>query len=531
MSTTSAAIRTYGPATAAILALACAGTPTGSEAPADDTGSQPRFTLSTDQAFDPSTVAAYPGDHAEIYAYVDAHRDQHVGHLQRWLRQPSISAQNVGIAEMAELVRSDLEALGFAETAVVPTSGHPGVWGYYDAGAEQTLLVYMMYDVQPVDPEDWKSPPFAAELVDEPGLGKVVMARGATNQKGPERAFLNAVESILAVEGTLPVNLMVLAEGEEELGSPHYPELVDRYEARLQEVDGVFFPFNSQSTRGEISLSLGVKGILYFELEARGGKWGGPQSAEIHGSYKAIVDSPALRLVQAIASMTTPDGNTILIEGYGDDVRAPTLEEERLINGVAARWSGGQDRELLGVERWIDGVEGREAVLRYLYDITLNVDGIWSGYTGEGVKTILPHVATAKMDSRLPPDVDPDEALAKIRAHLDAHGFSDLELRKLSGYPAAQTSVDAPLVQAAMSVFAKWGKIAEVWPRLAGSAPFYQFTERLGKPLVFNGLGHGSGAHAPNEYMVIEPEEGAGIAGLAEIEKGYVDLLYALAER
>jgi acetylornithine deacetylase/succinyl-diaminopimelate desuccinylase-like protein len=357
------------------------------------------------------------------------------------------------------------------------------------------------------------------------------MARGATNQKGPERAFLNAVEAVLATTGTLPVNLMVLAEGEEELGSPHYPELVDQYESRLQAVDGVFFPFNSQSTKGEISLSLGVKGILYFELEATGGAWGGPKNAEIHGSYKAIVDSPTLRLIQAIASMTSPDGNTILVDGYGDDIRPPTPEEERLINGVAQRWSGGQDRGLLGVDRWIDGVEGREAVLRYLYDITLNVDGLWSGYTGDGVKTILPHRATAKMDSRLPPDVDPDRALAKIRAHLDAHGFADLELRKLSGYPAAQTSVDAPLVQAAMSVFNKWGKITEVWPRLAGSAPFYQFTERLGKPLVFNGLGHGSGAHAPNEYMVIEPAAGTGIAGLAEIEKGYVDLLYALAER
>jgi acetylornithine deacetylase/succinyl-diaminopimelate desuccinylase-like protein len=509
------------------LALACAQAPAVPQPTESDP--RPRFEPSTEDAFDPASIVAYAGEHAEIYAHIDEHLEQHLGNLQRWLRQPSISAQSVGIAEMAELLRGDLEALGFAETEVVPTSGHPGVWGHFDAGAEKTLLVYMMYDVQPVEPADWESPPFAADLVDKPGLGTVLMARGATNQKGPERAFLNAVESVIETTGTLPVNLMVLAEGEEELGSPHYPELVDRFEERLRTADGVFFPFNSQSTTGEISISLGVKGILYLELEATGDDRGGPRSAEIHGSYKAIVDSPALRLIEAIASMTSADGNTILIDGYYDDVRPPTPEEERLINGVASRWQGADARRLLDVGRWIDGVEGREAVLRYLYEVTLNVDGIWSGYTGEGVKTILPHRATAKIDSRLPPDVDPDEALAKIRAHLDEQGFSDLVIRKLSGYPAAQTSIDAPLVQAALSVFNKWGRIAEVWPRLAGSAPFYQFTERLGKPLVFNGLGHGSGAHAPNEYMVIEPAAGTGIAGLAEIEKGYVDLLYALS--
>jgi acetylornithine deacetylase/succinyl-diaminopimelate desuccinylase-like protein len=185
---------------------------------------------------------------------------------------------------------------------------------------------------------------------------------------------------------------------------------------------------------------------------------------------------------------------------------------------------------LLGVEQWIDGATGRDAIMRYLYDPTLNVDGMWSGYTGEGVKTILPHRAVAKVDSRLPPGLSADSALAMIRRHLDANGFTDIEIRKLSGYPAAQTDLNAPLVQAAIGVFSKWGATPSVSPRLAGSAPFYQFTDRLGLPLVFAGLGHGSGAHAPNEYIVIRPAAGSGIAGLAGIEKGYVDLLYALAE-
>ena len=232
------------------------------------------------------------------------------------------------------------------------------------------------------------------------------MARGATNQKGPERAFLNALESIIAVEGKLPVNLMIAAEGEEELGSPNYPRIVDAYEDRMRGADGVLFPMSVQAPDGGTTLLLGVKGILYFEMEARGGAWGGPQRSEIHGSWKAVVDSPTLRLVQALASLTTPDGNTIVVPGYYDGIRPPTPEEQELINGVAAQRNEQQMRDAAGVARFIDDLEGRDAVVETLYMPTLNIDGLWSGYTGEGVKTILPHIATAKVDSRLPVGLD-----------------------------------------------------------------------------------------------------------------------------
>jgi acetylornithine deacetylase/succinyl-diaminopimelate desuccinylase-like protein len=487
-----------------------------------------RFTFETEEKYDPATVPAYAGNHEAVYRYIDAHLDEHVGHLQRWLRQPSVSAQNLGIRDMAELVRKDLAGLGFEDTRLIETAGHPGVWGYYDAGAEKTLLVYMMYDVQPVEPADWRSPPFAGNLVDHE-LGTVIMGRGATNEKGPERAFLNALASIIAVDGKPPVNIMVTAEGEEEISSVHYPDILTAVEEQVRKADGVLFPFNSQDPAGALQMSLGVKGILYLELEATGGPQGGPTRAEIHGSYKAIVDAPAWRLVQALASLTSPDGNTILVPGYGDDVRPPTLEEQKLVNGMVDHWNEGQIRNSLGVERFIDGVTGRDAILRYLYDPTLNIDGIWGGYSGEGSKTILPHKATAKVDSRLPMGMRADTALAMIRRHLDAKGFGDIAIRQLGGYPPAQASLESPLVQAAIAVFNKYGATPRLSPRLAGSAPFYQFTERLGKPLVFAGLGHGSGAHAPNEYMVIRPKAGSKIAGLAEIEKGYVDLLYAIA--
>ena len=491
---------------------------------------RPVIAFTTDEKFSAASIPAFGGSYPRVYAHIDANRERHVENLRRWVRQRSISAQNDGIAEMATMLRDDLRRMGFKEAELVPTSGHPGVWGWYDAGAPKTLVVYMMYDVQPVEPTGWSVKPFEGELVQH-RTGRVLMARGATNQKGPERAFLNALESTIAVEGKLPVNLMVVAEGEEELGSPHYPEVIEKYADRLKTAHGVLFPFNSQSPTGAVEMALGVKGIVYFEMESTGGPQGGPATAEVHSSLKAITDSPVWRLTQALASLTSADGNTILVPGYYDAIRQPNAEEQRLTNGMLDAWTQREPatRQAMGIARWSDGLTARESLARYLFDTSLNIDGIWGGYSGPGTKTILPHKATAKLDSRLVPNQHPDSALRLIRAHLDARGFRDVVVRKLSGYPPAQTSVTAPLVRASLGVYNKYGHAPSVAPRLAGSAPYYIFTERLGLPMVMAGLGHGSGAHAPDEYMVIEPAAGSRVAGLADVEKFYVDLLYALA--
>lgn len=492
----------------------------------------PKTPFTTAEAFDASRIPAYKGKHDAVYAYIDAHQADHVEQLRRWVRQRSISAQNDGVLEMAKLVENDLKALGFQETAIVPSKGHPGVWGYFDAKAKKTLVVYMMYDVQPIEPTGWKVDAFAGELVDDPRYGQVLMARGATNQKGPERAFLNAVASILAVKKKLPVNLMILAEGEEELGSPNYPEIIGKYEDRLKTADGVFFPMNSQSPGGKVTLPMGVKGIWYAELESIGGPQGGPKEAEVHGSQKSILDSPVWRLAHALASLTSVDGNTCLVPGFYDPVRPPSLEEQKLTNGLMPAWIAeeAQRKDALKVDRWMNGMTAEETLYEHLFNPSFNIDGLVSGYTGVGTKTILPHKALAKIDVRMVPDQTPEQIMQQFRAHLDANGFTDIKITQLSGYPAAQTSVEAPLVRAAIGAFNKHGVTPRIMPRLAGSAPYHVFTDRLKLPLVTGGMGHGSAQHAPNEYMVIKPKAGSSVAGLAEVEKFYVDLLYALAE-
>jgi acetylornithine deacetylase/succinyl-diaminopimelate desuccinylase-like protein len=494
---------------------------------------RPTFPFTTEVAFDPAKVPAYKGKHAAAYAYVDAHKAEHIANVQRWVRQRSISAQNDGVTQMAELLRDDLKALGFQEAELVPTKRHPGVWGYYDAGAKTTIAVYMMYDVQPIEATGWKVDAFAGTIVEDHPLGRVLMARGTANQKGPERIFLNALQAIIATNKKLPVNIMVLAEGEEELGSPHYPDLVAQYADRLKAASGVIFPMMSQTPSGNVTMPLGVKGNIYFELEAQGGPHGGPKGAEIHSSFKAIVDSPGFRLAQALASLTTPDGNTILVPGYYDSIRQPNQEEQELVNGMLPGWTAHEDelRKSLGVDRWIDGISGREAVSEYLFNTTLNIDGIWGGYSGEGTKTILPHKFTAKLDSRLVPGQTPEECERLIRAHLDRLGFTDIVLRKLSGYPAAQSSVTAPLVQAAIGTYRKYGITPDVMPRLAGSAPYYVFTDILKMPIISGGLGYGTGAHAPNEFIVLDPKPGSKFAGIADAEKFYIDLINAVAAK
>jgi len=209
----------------------------------------------------------------KVYKYIDEHINEHIAKLQEIIRQPSISAENIGIRECAELIKKYFEELGCIEAKIVETSGNPVVYGEYDANSDKTLIVYMMYDTQPVDEPGWIVDPFAGEIIDFDTFGKCLVARGAVNTKGELRAFLNACESIKACKEEIPINLIFVAEGEEELGSRHLPEFIKKYERKLKEANGVFFPSVDQDEKGKVVMSLGVKGIIYFELELNGKDW------------------------------------------------------------------------------------------------------------------------------------------------------------------------------------------------------------------------------------------------------------------
>ncbi|MCC2629729.1 MAG: hypothetical protein K0S14_3379 [Thermomicrobiales bacterium] len=337
-----------------------------------------------------------------VFARIDERLEADILRLQTFVRQPSISAEGFGIRECAELLRGYLAAIGCDPAEVVETQGHPVVYGERWVSAPRTLLIYLMYDTQPVSGENWSVPPLEGKIVQQPPFGRCLVARGAKNSKGPLRAFLNAVEAIQEVTGTLPVNLLFVAEGEEELGSPNLPWFVDHYGGRLATADAALHPYALQEPDGRVLIWPGTKGLLYVEIEASGERWGrGPRAYDIHASQKSIVDSPAWRLIAALSTLVAVDGNSVAVDGFYDNVRPPTAAEESAVQTLAETFGLEPFKQLWQVDAFLDEETTVGLLRRYFFTPTLNLDGIWGGYTGPGSKTVLPHQATAKLDARL----------------------------------------------------------------------------------------------------------------------------------
>jgi acetylornithine deacetylase/succinyl-diaminopimelate desuccinylase-like protein len=263
-----------------------------------------------------STVLA--DDLGDIRAEVAKRHDEAVKRLQDWIGFPSIAAENRNYPGGAETMAKLARDAGFQQVAVVETAGKPGVFATLDAGAPKTVGLYFMYDVKQFDPAEWTSPPLEARIVDKAGVGKVIVGRGAVNQKGPEAAFLAALHAIRGAGKKMPVNLVLVAEGEEEIGSPHIGQIVHRpeVEAALRKTVGIFMPSASQDLDGVVTVSLGAKGVVELELISSGERWGRGPSKDVHSSLKAMVDSPAWHLIKALDTLVSADGNTILIDNY-----------------------------------------------------------------------------------------------------------------------------------------------------------------------------------------------------------------------
>lgn len=446
-------------------------------------------------------------DFSAIEKQIQAQHAQSIKRLQDWIALPSIAAENLNSPQGAEYMAKLAREAGFQKVTVIPTDGKPGVFATLDASAKKTVGLYFMYDVKQYDAAEWKmGPPLEGRIVDKPGFGKVMIGRGAVNQKGPETAFLAALHAIRAAGKKLPVNLVMVAEGEEEIGSPHIGQIVHRpeVEAELRKTVGVFMPSAQQDADGTVTVSLGAKGVAELELVATGEKWGLGPGKDVHSSLKAMIDSPAWHLIKALNSLVSEDGNTITIDGYPKP--RPLNDDERamIANAVKVR-SEDKAKQQYSVNRWIDNLPWLQANERLESQPTVNIQGLVGGYTGPGGKTILPHRAVAKIDMRLVPDMKKDDAVAALKSHLQAHGYGDIEVNVSGGYDPSSTSATSELIQSQLAVLKREGIEPVMWPRNAGSYPGYVFT---GEPLKLAsghyGLGHGGGAHAPDEYYVIE---------------------------
>lgn len=480
----------------------------------------------------PRWAPARPGEMDAIRTEIEKRHDESLKRLQDWIRQPSIAAENRGMNEGCELMMQMLREAGFADVKKMPTDGQPGVFATLDAGAPKTLGLYFMYDVKQADPAEWSSPPFEAALVDKPGLGKVVMGRGAVNQKGPEATLLAAFHAIRGAGKKLPVNLVFIAEGEEEIGSPHFPQVVRQPEvaSALKKCSGVFMPYASQGLDGEVTMFLGAKGVIELELTSSGERWGRGPRKDVHSSNKARLDSPAWHLVEALATLVSPDGNDPAIEGYAAKARPLSESERKMIAEAARRLNEAEAKKLLGIEHWVHNVTWQEALELLVSRPTVNIEGLVGGYTGVGGKTILPGKAIAKLDLRLVPDMTAADALAALKAHLAKKGFGDIDVHMSGGYDPTSTPADAAVIRAAASVYKKNGIDPVVLPRLAGSWPGYVFTgEPLRLPAGHFGLGHGNGAHAPDEYYVIESKNSK-VKSMDGAALSHVEFLYELAQ-
>jgi len=479
----------------------------------------------------PRETSADPDDLQPIFTQIEHRHDEAVQRLQEWIRQPSIAAENRGMTEGCDLTMRMLKDAGFGQVTKIPTDGQPGIFATLDAGAPRTLGLYFMYDVKQADPAEWSSPPWAAALVDRPGLGKVVVGRGAVNQKGPEATFFAALHAIRGAGRKPPLNFVLVAEGEEEIGSPHFPQVVRRPEvqAALKKTIGIFMPSAAQGSDGRVTITLGAKGVIECELVSSGERWGRGPRKDIHSSNKARVDSPAWHLVQALTTLVTPDGNDPAIDGYTTKTRPLSASEKAMVAEAARRLDEAVAKRELGVDHWVHDVSWVEALERLVGLPTVNIEGLVGGYTGPGGKTILPHRAVAKLDLRLVPDMTAAESLAALKAHLAKRGFGDVEVNMTGGYDPTTTAQDAELVKAQVAVYKRSSIDPVLLPRIAGSWPGYVFTgDPLRLPAGHFGLGHGSGAHAPDEYYVIESTNPA-VRGMDGAVRSHVEYLYELA--
>jgi acetylornithine deacetylase/succinyl-diaminopimelate desuccinylase-like protein len=487
-------------------------------------------------------------DLKKVFAYIDQHIDEHVQNLQKWIRQPSISNSGEGIPESAEMVKGFFEQLGCQEARVYDVGitewgspGNPVVYAKCDEGAPRTIAIYWQYDTMPItQPDAWKAPPFEARIVEQAPFKKVLIGRGATNSKGPEMSQLNALMAIKAVTGKLPVNIVFVAEGDEERMDVGVRKFVKDHPDLFKNVDALIGEAGQQNPSGSAGVGGGSEGCVYFELTTSGKSWGrGPVQSDIHGSNKRAVDSPAWRHMKMLASLVSADGNTPLVKGFTDGLEPLSPKEAAQLKAAAERTDMKIAAENLGVARFI--ADDPFTMLKMArYGISFNLDGIWGGnmYAG-GAGAILPNKITSKHNIRYVPKMNGLEIVKRVREQLDRNGYKDVELKVIGDVPWSKMSYDTDIARAMTQAYDQLniphGQPADYASILGGYWPSYLFSnQEVGQrvapvemPIGMGGAGHGGNAHAANEYFVIE---GAGkVYGMAGAEKAQAAIVYNFA--
>ncbi len=447
-----------------------------------------------------------------IYSHIESNINRSLETLFTLVRQPSVSAQRLGFDKAPQLVADIFTQHGFdAQILQAPNNGLPSVYGYAPADTEAfrraqqfsgidntdaeppTLMLYVHYDVQPTDPiELWETDPFEPTRKNDRLYG-----RGMSDDKGNIAARLAVINAFCEEWGGLPCNVKIFAEGEEESGSPNLPGLIENHKSKLN-ADACIWEGGGRNAQNRPLIYLGLKGVLAVELSVELLK------TDAHSSYATILPSAVWTLVNALNSIKDPTDDRILIDGFYDDVRESTLAEDEALSNVpddSDEW-----RTTFGNETFVAGLGSEDLPRKHLFMPTANIAGLDSGYQGEGMKTVLPAKASAKMDFRLVPDMRPDDIFDKVRLHLDRHGFENVALNLVSGVHPFRTDMSSKWAQMAIQTSEKtYGKPAVIYPTMAGSGPMYDFGGTLGIPITSAGIDHPTHKiHAPNENITIQ---------------------------
>jgi len=453
----------------------------------------------------------------KVHDHIEKNFSEHLDRCREFLRQKSISATGEGIKETAQMVKGFIEEIG-GTAQYGGEEDFPIVYGNVETDSPKTLIIYGMYDVQPVEEPKWSLPPFGAEIKYLPGVGPCVIARGAVNSKGALAGLFNALRSMKEVD-RLPLNLIFTIEGEEEIGSPHFEAFIRGHKDKLKGIGVVDFDF-SEDLRKKVSLHLGLKGIVYLDLVCRGGKKGGPTES-IHSAASAWISSPVWRLIHALTSLVD-ETETITINGFYENVAPISKKDMELLEKLTLTFDEKAFLKEMKALSYKYRLEGIDLLKRGLYLPIINIDGIHAGYYGKGTKTVLPRSATAKLDIRFGPNMEPEEVIEKFKNHLIQNDYDDIEVTVRDNYTWSKTDIDQEIVQKFTETYYNHGRNPEIWPMATWAAPYFVFSRILRLPVVSGGLGHGGRQHNPDEYMTVE--------GLQHFEKFVATFLYKLSE-